>query len=87
MNKAITLQVLAEGFARVGPPVVVTDVKGDLSGLGQAGAAHPEVTRRLEAAPSIEYQARGYPTLFWDIFAEHGHPVRTTVSELGPLLK
>jgi DNA helicase HerA-like ATPase len=85
-GKTVTLQVLAEGFARLGTPVFVTDVKGDLSGLGQPGSPHPEVSRRLAAAPGMEYQARGYPTLFWDIFGEHGHPVRTTISELGPLL-
>ncbi len=85
-GKTVTLQVIAEGFARMGTPVFVTDVKGDLSGLGQPAGEHPEITRRLDAAPGMAYQARGYPTLFWDIFGESGHPVRTTISELGPLL-
>lgn len=85
-GKTVTLQILAEGFARLGTPVFVTDVKGDLSGLGHAAGGHPEIDRRLAAMPSVEYQARGYPTLFWDIFGEAGHPVRTTISELGPLL-
>jgi hypothetical protein len=85
-GKTVTLQVLAEGFSRAGTPVFVTDVKGDLSGLGQPGKPHPEVNRRLEAMPAIEYQQRGYPAVFWDLFGEQGHPVRTTISEFGPLL-
>lgn len=85
-GKTVSLQVLAEGFARMGTPVFVTDVKGDLSGLGAPCRPHPEVTRRLESMPLDDYQQRGYPVLFWDIFAEHGHPVRTTISEMGPLL-
>ncbi|MGE0623520.1 MAG: helicase HerA-like domain-containing protein [Pseudomonadales bacterium] len=85
-GKTVTLQVLAEGFARLGTPVFVTDVKGDLSGLGAPGRPHKEVTRRLDAMPVPDYQQRGYPTLFWDVFGEQGHPVRTTISEMGPLL-
>jgi DNA helicase HerA-like ATPase len=85
-GKTVSLQVLAEGFSRIGTPVFITDVKGDLSGLGAAGRPHAEVTRRLEAMPLPEYQQRGYPVLFWDIFSEQGHPVRTTITEMGPLL-
>ena len=85
-GKTVTLQVLAEGFARLGTPVFVTDVKGDLSGLGAPGRPHKEVDRRLQAMPSADYQQRGYPVLFWDVFGERGHPVRTTISEMGPLL-
>jgi DNA helicase HerA-like ATPase len=85
-GKTVTLQVLAEGFARMGTPVFVTDIKGDLSGLANPGRPHKEIDRRLEAMPLPDYQQRGYPVLFWDIFAEHGHPVRTTISEMGPLL-
>ncbi len=85
-GKTVTLQVLAEGFARLGTPVFVTDVKGDLSGLGAPGRPHKEVSRRLDAIPVPDYQQRGYPVLFWDVFGEQGHPVRTTISEMGPLL-
>ncbi len=85
-GKTVSLQVIAEGFARLGTPVFVTDVKGDLSGIGAAGTPHSEVDRRLQAMPLEGFQQRGYPVLFWDIFAEHGHPVRTTISEMGPLL-
>jgi len=85
-GKTVTLQVLAEGFARAGTPVFVTDVKGDLSGLGAAGKPHSEVTRRIDAMPGCEFQHRGYAIMFWDIFAKDGHPVRTTISEFGPLL-
>lgn len=85
-GKTVTLQVLTEGFSRLGTPVFVTDIKGDLSGLGDPGKPHKEIDRRLGAIPLPDFQQRGYPVLFWDIFAEHGHPVRTTISEMGPLL-
>ena len=85
-GKTVTLQVLAEGFSRAGVPVFVTDIKGDLSGLSAPGRPHAEVDRRVAAMPDISYQQRAYPVVFWDIFGEHGHPVRTTISELGPLL-
>lgn len=85
-GKTVTLQVLAEGFSRLGTPVFLTDVKGDLSGLAAPGKPHKEVTRRLESMPLEGFSQRGYPVLFWDIFAQQGHPVRTTISELGPLL-
>ncbi len=85
-GKTVTLQVLAEGFSRLGTPVFAADVKGDLAGICQPGAPHREVERRLGLMPLPDYQQRGYPTLFFDIYGEQGHPVRTTVSELGPLL-
>lgn len=85
-GKTVTLQVLAEGFARSGVPVFAADVKGDLSGISSSGRPHKEVDRRLGIIGMPDYEARGYPTLFWDIFGERGHPVRTTVSELGPLI-
>lgn len=85
-GKTVTLQILAEGFARAGTPVFVTDVKGDLSGLCTAGKPHPEVTRRIDAMPPCDFQHRGYSLMFWDIFGKNGHPVRTTISEFGPLL-
>lgn len=85
-GKTVTLQVLAEGFARLGTPVFAVDVKGDLAGIAQAGKPHKEIDRRLGLMPVPGYHQRGYPTLLWDIFGEHGHPVRTTISEMGPLI-
>ncbi|RMF03303.1 MAG: DUF853 family protein, partial [Alphaproteobacteria bacterium] len=85
-GKTVTLQILAEGFSRLGTPVFVTDIKGDLSGLAEPGKPHPEIDRRLAAMPPFGFEQRGYPVMFWDIFAEHGQPVRTTISEMGPLV-
>ena len=85
-GKTVTLQVLAEGFSRLGTPVFAADIKGDLTGISQQGKPHTEIARRLSLIPLPDYTQRGYPTLCWDIFGESGHPVRTTISELGPLL-
>ncbi len=85
-GKTVTLQVLAEGFSRLGTPVFAADIKGDLTGISQQGKPHKEIDRRLSLIPLPDYSQRGYPTLCWDIFGESGHPVRTTISELGPLL-
>nr|WP_252377486.1 helicase HerA-like domain-containing protein [Aeromonas hydrophila] len=85
-GKTVTLQVLAEGFSRLGVPVFLADVKGDLSGLGAAGAGSVKLDARLAqlGIPAPAFAAS--PTLFWDLFAEQGHPVRATVSDMGPLL-
>ncbi|ELI6431882.1 DUF853 family protein [Aeromonas salmonicida subsp. salmonicida] len=85
-GKTVTLQVLAEGFSRLGVPVFLADVKGDLSGLGAAGARSSKLDARLAqlGIPAPTFAAN--PTLFWDLFAEQGHPVRATVSDMGPLL-
>jgi len=85
-GKTVTLQVLAEGFARAGTPVFAADVKGDLSGISQPGKPHKEIDRRLGEIPFDGYAQRGYPTLFLDIYGQTGHPIRTTISEMGPLL-
>lgn len=85
-GKTVTLQILAEGFSQAGVPVFAADVKGDLSGISQAGKEKPKlVTRAAETGPE-NYTFRGYPTVFWDLFGKKGHPIRTTVSEMGPLL-
>ena len=85
-GKTVTLQILAEGFSQAGVPVFAADVKGDLSGISQAGKEKPKlVTRAAETGPE-GYTFRGYPTIFWDLFGKKGHPIRTTVSEMGPLL-
>ena len=85
-GKTVTLQVLAESFSRLGVPVFTADVKGDLSGLAGPGKAHPKIDERLKFigidAPPFEPS----PTIFWDVYGKQGHPVRTTVSELGPIL-
>jgi DNA helicase HerA-like ATPase len=85
-GKTVTLQVLAEGLSACGVPVFVADVKGDLAGLSQAGEAKPKIQERLAALGIADRAFRGYPTIFWDLFGAQGHPVRATVSEVGPLL-
>ena len=85
-GKTVTLQVLAEGFSRMGVPVWAADIKGDLSGLAAPGQPHPKIDERLEAIPMPDYRQQPSPSLFWDIDGQSGHPVRTTLSELGPLL-
>jgi uncharacterized protein len=85
-GKTVSLQVLAEGFSAHGVPVFVADVKGDLSGISQAGAPNPKLDERVRAVGLTDYQQRGFPTVFWDLFGDQGHRVRATVSEMGPLL-
>ena len=88
-GKTVTLQILAEGFSAAGVPVFLSDVKGDLSGLGAAGSADFRLhdafmTRARTIGLDLSYQAA--PVTFWDLFGEQGHPIRTTVAEMGPLL-
>lgn len=85
-GKTVTLQTIAEGFSDIGVPVFMADVKGDLSGLCQAGGGNSKVDERLKLLGIDNHGFRSYPILFWDMFAKQGHPVRTTVSEMGPLL-
>ena len=85
-GKTISLQVLAESFSRLGVPVFTSDVKGDLSGLAKPGKAHEKVTERLEYIGIKNHLFEGCPVLFWDVYGDKGHPVRTTVSEMGPVL-
>jgi hypothetical protein len=85
-GKTVSLQILAEGFAARGVPVFMADVKGDLAGISQAGAANPKLEERAAAVGLSDYALRGFPTVFWDLFGEQGHPIRTTASEMGPLL-
>ncbi len=85
-GKTVTLQVLAEGFSRIGVPVFLADVKGDLSGLSQPISPHPKIDERLEKIGIDDFTASGWPIVFWDIFGKSGHPIRTTISEMGPLL-
>jgi len=85
-GKTVTLRVLAEHFSRIGVPVFMADVKGDLSGLSRAGGDHPKVMERVTSLALEDFVPQGFPVVFWDLFGEQGHPVRTTVSEMGPLL-
>lgn len=85
-GKTVTLQVLAEGFSRMGVPVWAADIKGDLSGLAAAGQPHPRIDERLAAIPLPDYRQQPCPALFWDMDGRNGHAVRTTMSEMGPLL-
>ena len=85
-GKTVTLQVMAERFSRIGVPVFMADVKGDLSGITQPGAASPKLLERLKLLGVEEPDYAGCPAVFWDVFSEQGHPIRATVSDLGPLL-
>jgi len=85
-GKTVTVQVLAENFSRLGVPVFVTDVKGDVSGLSQAGKAKDKLIERANKLDVKDYAFEGSPTVFWDIYRKYGHPVRTTLLELGPML-
>ncbi|MEO9630066.1 MAG: helicase HerA-like domain-containing protein [Sulfitobacter sp.] len=89
-GKTVTLQILAEGFANAGVPVFLSDVKGDLSGLAVAGSEtaklHVPFTERAAKIGFDDYAYQSFPVTFWDLFGQQGHPVRTTVSEMGPLL-
>ena len=85
-GKTVTLQNLAEGFSDAGVPVFMADVKGDLSGLCQPSEKQDFLVKRAEIIGLEDYPSRAYPVAFWDMFGKQGHPVRTTISEIGPLL-
>ena len=85
-GKTVTLQTIAEGFSAYGVPVFMADVKGDLSGISQAGGDNPRALERARQLGIGAYAGRAFPTIFWDLFGEKGHPIRTTVSEVGPVL-
>lgn len=85
-GKTVTLQVLAERFSRIGVPVFLSDIKGDLSGLSQPGVASPKMAERLSLLGIQGHEFAGFPVTFWDVFGEQGHPARATISEMGPLL-
>ncbi|WP_291726790.1 helicase HerA-like domain-containing protein [Leisingera sp. F5] len=89
-GKTVTLQILAEGFSNAGVPVILADVKGDLSGLAKPGSPshklHDAFTSRAEKIGFADYCYHACPVAFWDLYGEQGHPVRTTVAEMGPLL-
>src|SRR6202161_2628221 len=84
--KTVTLQVMAEAFSRIGVPVFAADVKGDLSGISQPGVENAKIDDRVKKLKLTDFSFAGCPVTFWDVFGEEGHPVRATVSEMGPLL-
>ena len=84
-GKTVSLQVMAEGFARAGVPVFAADIKGDLSGISEVGEAKDFIVKRASDM-GLRFQPDQFSTVFWDVFGEQGHPVRATVSEMGPLL-
>jgi len=85
-GKSVSLMVLAEGFSRLGVPVFMADVKGDVSGLAVAGTTNEKITSRVQQIGIEGYVNEANPTVFWDLYGKKGHPIRTTVSEFGPTL-
>jgi DNA helicase HerA-like ATPase len=85
-GKTVTLQVISERLSTIGVPIFMADVKGDLAGLSQPGVLSPKLEERLKQIGAEKPVFRGFPVTFWDVFGESGHPLRATVSDLGPLL-
>lgn len=85
-GKTITLQVMAEAFSSIGVPVFLADVKGDLSGTCIPGENKAKINERVKSLGLNDFEYKGFPVTFWDVFGQQGHPVRTTISEMGPLL-
>ena len=85
-GKTVTLQRMAEALSRIGVPVFMADVKGDLAGASQAGELKGRIKERVEQLKLVDFTNEACPVVFWDMYGKQGHPVRTTVSEMGPLL-
>jgi len=85
-GKTVTLRIITERFSRIGVPVFMADVKGDLSGVARPGAENPKIRERLDKLGIENFRFAGCPTVFWDLYGEQGHPIRTTISDMGPLL-
>ncbi len=85
-GKTVSLQIMAEGFSRLGIPVFAADIKGDLSGISQIGTDIDILVERAKQVDLNPYLHEASPTIFWDVFGEQGHPIRTTITEMGPLL-
>jgi hypothetical protein len=85
-GKTVSLQVLAEGFSDAGVPVFAADIKGDLAGISEAGTKKEGLVKRASDIGLDDWSNTSYPTVFWDLFGEQGHPVRATVQDMGPLL-
>lgn len=85
-GKTVSLQVVAEGLSALGVPVFLTDVKGDLSGISQPGSPHAKIDERLETIGIPDFAFAASPTVLWDLDGQHGHPIRTTITDMGPAL-
>ncbi len=85
-GKTVTLQVLAESFSLQGVPVFMTDIKGDLCGVSKSGVPNQKILDRIQKLGLVGYENRAFPVSFWDVFGEQGHPMRTTITDMGPLL-
>ncbi|MGA6137220.1 helicase HerA-like domain-containing protein [Acinetobacter dispersus] len=85
-GKTVTLKVMAESFSRIGVPVFLADAKGDVSSLAKAGSSNPKFDERLKSLQLDAIPFAASPVIFWDLFGQQGHPIRTTISEIGPLL-
>lgn len=85
-GKTVSLKVMSEAFSSIGVPVFLADIKGDLATISQAGGGNPKIDERIKMLELADFQYQGFPTVLWDVFGELGHPVRTTISEMGPLL-
>ncbi|MCX7678463.1 MAG: DUF853 domain-containing protein [Spirochaetes bacterium] len=85
-GKTVTLQVMAENFSALGVSVFMADIKGDLSGICKPGKENEKISQRLKMLNIQKHQFMGYPVVFWDLFGKDGHPIRTTVTDMGPLL-
>jgi DNA helicase HerA-like ATPase len=85
-GKTVTLQVIAENFSLAGIPVFMADVKGDLSGISKPGKPNDKLAQRLKKLKIDNHTFQGFPVVFWDLFGKSGHPIRTTVTDMGPLL-
>jgi DNA helicase HerA-like ATPase len=85
-GKTVTLQILAEGFSSAGVPVFASDIKGDLSGIAAVGEPKDFLVKRASEVGLTDYRNQAYPSIFWDVFGQQGHPIRATVADMGPLL-
>ncbi len=85
-GKTVSLQVLAEAFSRLGVPVFAADMKGDLSGVALPASVTPRLQERIDRLGIVDYTPKGNPVVFWDLYGDQGHPIRATISELGPTL-
>lgn len=85
-GKTVTLQTLAEGFSKMGVPVFLADIKGDLSGLSMPGMENPKITARLKEMNITDFTFEKNPVVYWDVFGEQGHPIRATISDMGPTM-
>src|SRR5258706_6888878 len=85
-GKTVSLMLIAEGFSRLGVPVFIADVKGDVSGIAMPGTPSDKIRQRALSTGVGDYTNEGSPTIFWDLYSKAGHAVRTTISEMGPTL-